>query len=152
MGELNASHYTNYPPFSQLCYVIAAIFGSKSILISVISMRIQIILADIGILYFGKKIIKQLQLPVKNIFLYILNPFVIIELTGNLHFEAVMTFFLVLSLYFLFKKKWIIAAVALGLSISVKLITLLFLPVFALFFIPHLFSSKKWVQTKKKIF
>ena len=104
MGNLNASHFTNYPPVSQFCYWLAALFGSKSILASVVALRLQIILADIGIYHFGKKILRFLSLPEKNIFLYFLNPFIIIELTGNLHFEAVMAFFLVWSLYLLLKK------------------------------------------------
>mgnify|MGYP000966711157 CR=1 FL=1 len=90
----------------------------------------QIILADIGIIYFGKKILEKLKLPVHNIFLYALNPFIIIELTGNLHFESVMIFFLVWSLYLLLQKKWSFAALTFGLSVSVKLIPLLFLPLF----------------------
>ena len=134
MGELNASHYTNYPPFSQFCYWIAALFANESILGSVLIMRLQIILADIGILLIGSKLLILLKLPVKNIFYYILNPFIILELTGNLHFEAVMALFLVLSLYLLFKNKWIWAAVTLGISVSVKLIPLLFLPVFLYYF------------------
>ncbi|QMU63855.1 MAG: mannosyltransferase [Flavobacteriaceae bacterium] len=130
MGDLNGSHYTNYPPVNQLCFLMAAIFSNSSILGAVIVMRLQIILADIGIIYFGKKILEQLHLPVHYIFLYILHPFIIIELTGNLHFEPVMLFFLVWSLHLLLQKKWIWAAVVLGLSVSVKLIPLLFLPLF----------------------
>ncbi|MFY0629850.1 MAG: mannosyltransferase [Flavobacteriaceae bacterium] len=130
MGAMNGSHYTNYPPINQLCFVIAAIFAKSSILGSAIVMRILIILADIGIIYFGKKILERLNLPIHNIFLYALNPFIIIELTGNLHFESVMLFFLVWSLYLLLQKKWGWAAVILGMSVSVKLIPLLFLPLF----------------------
>lgn len=130
MGAMNGSHYTNYPPVNQLCFVIAAIFAKSSILGSAIVMRILIILADIGIIYFGKKILERLNLPIHNIFLYALNPFIIIELTGNLHFESVMLFFLIWSLYLLLQRKWIWAAIILGLSVSVKLIPLLFLPLF----------------------
>ena len=67
MGELNGSHYTNYPPLNQLNFLIASLFAGKSILGSVIVLRIQIILADIGIIYFGKKILEKLNLPIHYI-------------------------------------------------------------------------------------
>ncbi|TXD54029.1 MULTISPECIES: mannosyltransferase [unclassified Polaribacter] len=137
MGVLNGSHYTNYPPLNQLCFLIAAIFSSKSIFGSVIVLRVLIILADIGILYFGKKLLEKLQLPVKNIFLYILNPFIIIEMTGNLHFEPVMLFFLIFGMYKLYQQKWIWAAILIACSVSVKLIPLLFLPLFFQWFVGH---------------
>ena len=55
MGEMNGSHYTNYPPINQLCFLIAALFASKSVFGSIIVLRVIIIFADLGILYFGKK-------------------------------------------------------------------------------------------------
>ena len=130
MGSLNGSHYSNYPPINQLCFAVAALFAGKSILGSAIVMRVLIILADIGILYFGRKILINLKQNPDKIFWYFLNPFIIIELTGNLHFEGVMLFFLIWALYLLQQKKWMCSAVVLGVSVSVKLIPLLFLPLF----------------------
>ena len=147
MGEMNGSHYTNYPPINQLCFLIAALFASKSIFGSVIVLRVIIILADIGILYFGKKLLERLNLPIKNIFWYALNPFIIIEMTGNLHFEPVMLFFLVFSLYKLHQQKWIWAAILLACSISVKLIPLLFLPLFFQWFVNNKVIANKVKQS-----
>ncbi|MAM18867.1 MAG: glycosyltransferase 87 family protein [Christiangramia sp.] len=134
MGSLSAGHYSNYPPVSQLIFAITGFLSAGSILGSVVVMRIILILADIGTLFIGWKLLKKLDLPQDSIFWYILNPFVIIELTGNLHFEGVMTFFLVLALYLLYQKKWLLSAVLMGLAISVKLLPLVLLPLLIPYF------------------
>lgn len=134
MGVLNGSHLTNYTPFNQLYFIISGLFAGKSILSSVVAMRLFIIAADVGTLYFGKKLLEKLNLPVHYIFWYILNPFIIIELTGNLHFEGVMVFFLIWSLYLLQKGKWTFAALVFACSVSVKLIPLILLPLFFQYF------------------
>ena len=130
MGELSARHFSNYPPLSQFIYALAAMLGGKSILGATIVMRSIIILSDIGIFYFGRKLLKNLNLSPYLIFWYFLNPLIIIELTGNLHFEGVMLCFFIASLYLLSIKKWMLAAVIYALSISVKLVPLIFLPLF----------------------
>ena len=135
MGILNGSHLSNYTPFNQLIFVFAGLISGKSILGSVVVMRVFIIAADFGTLYFGKKLLEKLNLPVHAIFWYVLNPFVIIELTGNLHFEGVMIFFLIWSLYLLQYGKWKWAAVIFACSVSVKLIPLIFLLLFFQIFV-----------------
>ena len=135
MGELSGGNYTNYPPLNQLIFALSGLIAGKSILGSVIVLRFVIIAADIGILHFGKKLLESFGLPGKRIFWYLLNPLVIIELTGNLHFEGVMIFFLVLSLYLLQKHQWISGAIMFAASVLIKLIPLMFLPLLLRFFI-----------------
>ena len=130
MGSLSTEHYSNYPPLHQLPFIMVAILSKHSIYGSVVLLRLLLIGADFGLLFFGKKLLKKLQLPTKNIYWFILNPLVIIELTGNLHFEGFMLFFFVMALYFIHDKKWHLAAFTMALSIAVKLVPLLSLPLF----------------------
>ncbi|MBT8319241.1 MAG: DUF2029 domain-containing protein [Gramella sp.] len=134
MGSLSSGHYSNYAPLNQLVFAIAGWFSEKSIVGAVMIFRLFIILADLGILFFGRKLLKALRLPEHRIFWYLLNPFIIIEMTGNLHFESVMVFFLLLSIYLLHKGKWFLSSVVLGLSISIKLLPLMFLPLLFKYF------------------
>ncbi|MDC1533856.1 hypothetical protein N8471_04075 [Polaribacter sp.] len=74
MGELNGSHFTNYPPLHQICFLIAALFSSKSILGSIVVLRVLIIMADIGILYFGKKLLEKIESTGSKYFLVCTQP------------------------------------------------------------------------------
>lgn len=148
MGGLSAVNYTNYAPVNQLIFAFAGWLAPGNILFSVILMRIVIILADFGTLYFGTQLLRSMGLPDHRVFWYFLNPFIIIELTGNLHFEGVMVFFMVSSIYLLHKGRWIWSAILFGLSILVKLVPLMFLPLLFRYFTG--FSVLKYFKKDSK--
>lgn len=135
MGSLSAGNFSNYSPINQLLFGVAGLFSGTSVLGSVIIFRLMMLAADVGIFFLGRKILIGIGKDPKHIFWYFLNPFILIELTGNLHFEGVMLFFLIASIYALMKQKWWISAILMGISVSVKLLPLLFLPLLFHFFV-----------------
>ena len=137
MGALSAEHYSNYPPINQLGFYLASLIGGNSILANIISIRVLLILSDLGIFWFGIKLLDYLNRSKKRIGLYFLNPLIIVELTGNLHWEGFMVFFFIFGLYLIFvKNQWKWATISMAISVASKLIPLLILPLFWRFLKP----------------
>lgn len=137
MGALSAEHYSNYPPINQLSFYLASLIGGNSILANIISIRVLLILSDLGIFWFGIKLLDYLNRSKKRIGLYFLNPLIIVELTGNLHWEGLMVFFFIFGLYLIFvKNQWKWATIPMAISVASKLIPLLILPLFWRFLKP----------------
>lgn len=133
MGTLSAQHYSNYPPLNQLGFLTAVNVFPQSVLSTVIVMRLLLILAEVGLFFIIKKILHHLDLPQRRLGWYFLNPLIILELSGNLHWEGVMLFFFALGWRLLLKKQNIWATIAFAFSIATKLIPLLLLPLFVRF-------------------
>ena len=144
--KLNSKErYSSYPPVCQLIFWISAevsplIFGSA------VAMRVILFLFELGTLWVLIKLIREFHLPAHSILIYALNPLVIVEITGNLHFEGVMIFFLMLAIFLLVRKWSWVSCAAFALSVCTKLIPLLFLPQLL-----HLLGWKKaviyWLTT-----
>ena len=135
MGTLSQHHYSCYPPLNQVFFVIPAAV-SDCVPANLVVLKLIIILADTGAILVGKKILEHLKMETHKIWLFGLNPFVILEFSGNVHFEGVMIFFLLCSVYFLLKENWLMSAIFIGFAIHIKLIPLLL--------IPFLLKKLKW--------
>lgn len=138
MTDLSKGNYSNYPVLNQfIFYIPAALFNS--VYANVVGLKVIVLLADLGAIYFLKKILEHLKQPVQKLWFYALNPFILIEFVGNLHFEGVMIFLLLGAIYYVLINKWMLGSVLLGLSIQIKLIPLLLLPFF--------FKYLKWKRS-----
>ncbi len=124
------AYFTIYPPLAQYVFMIAAIVSPDSILGSVVVMRIFILAAEAASLFLLWKLLPLFTIDRKHLLIYALNPLVILELTGNLHFEAFVIFFILFSIYMLLRSNVTFAGVGFGLAIAVKLLPLMLLPQF----------------------
>lgn len=128
--QLNSpKYYTVYPPVCQWIFGAASALFPTNLYGAVVVMKLCLLLFELGTLYLMHRLATLWQLPNKRVLLYALNPLVVVEICGNLHFEGVMIFFLLLSVWWLFKGNkagW--SAVAMGLAVCSKLLPLMFLP------------------------
>lgn len=127
-SKLNSKYYyTIYPPVAQLMFWFAAKISS-SLSGSLIILKSFNILSEIASIILLQKLLVHFNLTRGRALIYALNPLIIIELSGNAHFEAVMIFLVLLSLYFLLTKRKTLSSISIALSIGVKLIPVIFLP------------------------
>lgn len=127
--RLNSPEYFSvYPPLNQAIFWIAATVGGSNWLVSAGVIRAILLLADIGGFVYLRKllIIKNKNPNLAN--WYFLNPLVMLEGVGNLHFEVLVIFFLVLGLYYWHQQKSISSGITFGLAIATKLLPLIYLP------------------------
>ncbi len=123
-------YYTVYPPLNQFFFSASFFLSGNNWQLGLFFMKLIILLFDMGLIYILMLILRRMKLKENLAQIYALNPLVIIELTGNVHFEGVMIFFLFLGIYTLMNNKVLLASVFIGLAISVKLVPLLLLPLF----------------------
>ncbi len=144
--KLNSpDYYTVYPPLLQGWFAVAATLGGSSELATTFWLRLPIFLGELATFWLLYRLLKLLK---KNdthqgVLLYALNPLVIVELTGNLHYEGLTICFLLAGLYFYLKQKEISSASFLALAAGVKLLPLIF--------IPALLNKNEWQKSLRYV-
>ena len=128
-GLNSPEYYSVYPPIKQLIFSVGGYFSKFGMLAGIIAIRVPIIIAEFFIIKYIRKLLDGLQMSHHHVLWYALNPLVIVELSGNLHFEGMMLMCVVIGIYWLIHNKWGGAAVWWAMAISIKLIPILFLPV-----------------------
>ncbi len=127
--KLNSpKYYSVYPPVNQLFFTVGGYFYRQSETAAIIAFRLMLILSEIIMLIFLRKLLISLKMAQWKALIYAANPLVIVEISGNLHFEGIMLLFVLLSFWFYVKKKMFRAGVLFALAVGVKLSVLLLLP------------------------
>ncbi len=121
-------YYTIYPPVAQGVFAAAVVLSPQSWFGSMLVMKLFLVGCELGTLWLLPRVLERWSLPPARSLLYALNPLILVEISGNLHFEGAMVFGLVLAMYWLQGARWALAAVAFAFSIAGKLLSLLFLP------------------------
>ena len=93
-----------------------------------VGLRAFVLLAELATGWLLLALLRRLGAPPEQALRYLLHPLVIVELTGNLHFEGLVFCFVLLMLWLLSRGRWAGAAGALGLGVATKLVPLLALP------------------------
>ena len=153
-GLNSPKYFSVYPPLLQSIFSLANFISPTNIHGAVMVMKVFVVAAEIGTIIFLQRYLAFLQndnvhqslrkssqqndinknlkytFPKRNILLYAINPLIIIELSGNLHFEAFMIFGMVACLYFFQKQQVYKSALYFAIAVGAKLIPLIFLPLF----------------------
>ena len=132
-GMNSPEYYSVYPPVLQYIFALAAWVFPKNIYGSIVVMKLFILIAEGFTALILYRVLKKKNLDVRNMLWYVLNPLIIVELTGNLHFEALMICFLLCTLYFIESENVWLAAVCWSLAVCTKLLPLMLVPLFFMY-------------------
>ena len=131
-AELNSpEYYTIYPPLAQATFTVAVWLFPASWYGAAVVMKVFLLAAELGTLWAFWRLLPAVlgeEGARGRLLLYWLNPLIVTELVGNLHFEAAMVCFLLLGFWALWRSRWTRAGAALALAIASKLLPLLLLP------------------------
>ncbi|BDS11656.1 hypothetical protein [Aureispira anguillae] len=120
--------YSVYPPVTQFFFAAASFLCLDNVWASLIILSALVLCLEAGTILLLTKVLEHLKQPIYLAFFYAFNPLVIIELSGNLHTESIMIFFLTLSIYWLLKEQLGYSALSFALAVGAKLLPLMFMP------------------------
>ncbi len=125
---LNSQEYfTIYPPICQVVFWLASI--SPQVIEPNVIFKVVFLLSEAITLLVLIRLCDLLNIDKGRVLIYALNPLIILELCGNLHFEALMLMFLAVMYYLLKQNRLQLAGLSYGLAISTKLVPLVFGPI-----------------------
>ena len=123
-------YFTIYPPITQLLFYVST-WANENIWWSSFIIKVCFFIAEIFTFHGLIRLLLSLKKSASLVAIYFLNPLIMVEGLGNLHFEIIMISLLIWGIYHtITKKKIVIGALFFALSIASKLLPLMFLPYF----------------------
>lgn len=133
---LGFMHWTQrvypYGPLWLVLTVPLSFVGLQVFIITFFLFKLLAAASFVGSLYFISKILKKIksEKEVFGLVFFGLNPLVLIESLISAHIDIVMMFFSLMAFYLFLNKKYITSYFSLFLSIGIKFLTGLLLPIF----------------------
>jgi hypothetical protein len=128
------SYYTIYPPLLQGWFGVVASL-TDDLRWSAFGLRLPILLAELATVYYLYRLMLvegwSAQQSRRGVLVYALNPLVISELTGNLHYEGLLIPLLLGSVFYATRRLLTPSALLLAGAIGVKLLPLIYFPALA---------------------
>jgi hypothetical protein len=123
------AYHTIYPPLCQLFFFLGALFSRGDIDVFVVLLKLIFLVCEGGSLWLLYRILTDTNRQ-RAILIYALNPLVLVELMGNLHFEALMILLMLATFRLLQKKRVFASAGLFTLAVATKILPLIILPFF----------------------
>lgn len=121
IAQMNSSgYYSIYPAMNQAVFYLSSQLGSAN-KGNLHFIRFFLLLAEVIGFFVLRALLLQRNMSAGLVVLYWLNPLVIIEIMGNLHFDGMATTFVLLSLFLLERRRLLAAGSILALAIHTKL-------------------------------
>lgn len=118
LGRLNSpDYYSVYPPVLQLIFLVCYWLSFSSVIVFAIWWKGLLLLADIGSIFFLKRIFPD----GKQVYWYAWNPLILYEVFGNGHPEGLLLFALIGCIYYIRQNKSVISFAFLSLATAVKI-------------------------------
>lgn len=99
----SASYPTVYPPLHQAVFALGALSGTVNG--AVFTMRGILFVGEIMTMLLLLQLLPRFQRQRSDVVFYALNPLVVVELTGNLHFEGLMLMWMGMALLAFFRSR-----------------------------------------------
>ncbi|NOT38155.1 MAG: hypothetical protein HOP11_12345 [Saprospiraceae bacterium] len=143
--QMNSFQYhTVYPTVCQMFFAISAYLSQDNIVGFSIILKVLLLISETFLLWKISKntIFKTKLIPIFT--LYYINPLILVETFGNLHFEILMGLTFIMAVFYIMEQKYFLSWIAFATSILVKVYTVILLP-FLLNFSKGKSNKSMWV-------